>query len=299
MTVTMENSTRTQASLHLIIVTGLSGSGKSGVLKSLEDLQYFCIDNLPPRILPTLVRAIQRWLPDVRRIAVTIDVREREFLHDFPRVYHYLKRKPIHIEVGFLEADEQVLLRRFNETRRPHPLAYDRPIIEGIRAERILLQPIRQLADRIIDTSAITVHQLRRFIFQTYGPPPVDIPILQFISFGYRYGLPFHADLVWDARFLPNPHFEPALRSRTGLDPDVRRYVMSVPEARRFIQLINRTLTFLLPQYRLENKHYVTIAVGCTGGRHRSVAIVESLASYWKRKGWRVEVEHRDMDKPQ
>jgi|FaiFalFF_MnMetaG_3_1042247.scaffolds.fasta_scaffold02407_4 UPF0042 nucleotide-binding protein len=289
----------TQEPIQVVIVTGLSGSGKSCVLKSLEDLGFFCVDNMPPRILPAFLRIIHRWMPEVRRVAVTVDIRERAFLQDFPRVYYALRRRPIRMEVLFLEADDSVLVRRFNETRRPHPLAFDRPVWEGIRDERLQLQPIRQLADRVIDTGALSVHQLRRFIFQTYGPPPATTPILQLISFGYRHGVPFQADLVWDVRFLPNPHFDPQLRARTGLDPEVRKFVLSSEEARRFLRMVHRMLRFLLPHYQAEAKHYVTIAIGCTGGRHRSVAIVEALAHAWRRRGWRVEVEHRDLDKPE
>jgi len=293
------NHKRKIDAMRLIVVTGLSGSGKSYALKSLEDLGYFCVDNLPPRFLPSFIRACERWMPDVRSVAVTVDIRERAFLRDFPRVYHRLKGKPgLTVEVLFLEASEEALARRFSETRRPHPLAFDRPVLEGIREERHQLEGIRMMADRIIDTTALSVHQLRRFIFMTYGAVEEGGPVLQFISFGYRYGVPFNADLVFDARFLPNPYFEPDLRYRTGLDPDVRRYVLKYEETRIFLKRFIRFLNYLLPCYKAENKHYITVAIGCTGGKHRSVVIVEWLARYWERRDWRVEVEHRDIEKP-
>lgn len=288
-----------QESIRLIIVTGLSGSGKSLALKSLEDLGFFCVDNLPPRFLPSFLRACQRWMPEIRDVAVTVDIRERAFLRDFPRIYYRLVDQPeMTVEVIFLEANDEVLARRFNESRRPHPLAFDRPVLEGIKEERKQLETIRNLSHRIIDTSALSVHQLRRFIFMTYGKVENGYPVLQFLSFGYRYGVPFNADLVVDVRFLPNPYFEEHLRHRTGLDPDVRRYVLKYDETRKFLRHLTLFLKFLLPKYREENKHYVTVAVGCTGGKHRSVVVAEWLARYWSRRHWRVDVEHRDLNKP-
>lgn len=284
--------------MQLIIVTGLSGSGKSNALKVLEDLGFFCVDNLPPRFIHQFLNTCERWMPEVRRIGVTVDIRERAFLRDFPRCFYQLReRKKWTLEVLFLEASDEALVRRFSETRRPHPLAFSRPVMEGIREEKYQLQPIRSMAHRIIDTSTLSIHQLRRYLSQLYGEKATSGLILQFVSFGYRFGLPFHADIVFDARFLPNPFFEEHLKARTGLDPEVRKYVMSSPLARKFIKRISSMLQFLLPNYIEETKHYLTVAIGCTGGRHRSVALVESLARYWENRYPVVEVEHRDIDK--
>ncbi len=284
--------------IKLVVITGLSGSGKSHALKALEDLGYFCVDNLPPRFLPPFIRACKQWLEGISRIGVTVDIRERAFLRDFPRVYHYFKnKKNIDIEVLFLEASEDILLCRFSETRRPHPLAYDKPVLDGIKEEKYRMQTIRQFADEIIDTSALTVHQLRKFIFMKYQQQEEQKPLLLFMSFGYRYGVPFNADIVWDVRFIPNPYFQEELRFLTGLDREVRAFMLKFDITRKTLRYLNRMLRFLLEQYKGEMKHYITVAIGCTGGKHRSVAFVEWLARLWRKKRWRVEVEHRDIQK--
>jgi UPF0042 nucleotide-binding protein len=291
--------TRTPAAsgAPFIVVTGLSGAGKSHAIRALEDLGYFCVDNLPIPLVPTFAD-LTMARGERRRSAVVIDIREGRALAEFPAIYRRLKRRlGGKIRLVFLEASEAILVRRFSETRRPHPLGDGRSVPEAIRAERRQLQPIRRLADQILDTSALTVHELRHRVLQTAGgakrPSPLAVTVL---SFGYRHGVPPEADLVFDVRFLPNPHFVAALRRWTGRSQRVSAYVMRAPAARRFLELTGRLLRFLIPQYVAEGKSYLTIAVGCTGGRHRSVAIAEALARPLQAtEGVRVKVAHRDV----
>ena len=284
---------------HFIVVTGLSGAGKSQAIRALEDLGYFCVDNLPVSLIPTFADLTIGRQGDVRRAAVVVDIREGAGLARFPAVYRRLKRRP---ELGaaliFLEAEDSILVRRFSETRRPHPLARNRSAAEGLREERRRLDAIRQLADRIVDTSRLSVHELRRTILELAGGSAAQTPLaVTVLSFGFKHGVPADADLVFDVRFLPNPHFVDSLRPLTGLHARVSRYVLRAPAARRFLRLTAALLRFVLPQYIAEGKTYLTVAIGCTGGRHRSIAIAEALARRIGHvKGVTVRVRHRDKD---
>jgi UPF0042 nucleotide-binding protein len=290
-------SRRPTAAAPFVVVTGLSGAGKSHAIRALEDLGYSCVDNLPIALIPTFADLPLRDRDGVRRAAVVVDIREGRGLSRFPAVYRRLKKRAGRgVRLIFLEASDSVLLRRFSETRRPHPLGRGRTIAEGLAEERRLLDPIRQLADEVIDTSALTVHELRRRILETTGgatATPLSVTVL---SSGFRRGVPEDADLVLDVRFLPNPHFVPGLRRWSGRNARVARYVLRTKMAARFMTLTTALLEFLVPRYVEEGKAYLTIAVGCTGGRHRSVAIAEALAVRLRRiEGIRVRVRHRDV----
>jgi UPF0042 nucleotide-binding protein len=284
---------------RFIVVTGLSGAGKSHAIRALEDLGYFCVDNLPVALIQTFADLTLSAQGEFQRAAVVVDIREGAALSRFPGVYRRLKRqRDLRSALIFLEAEDPILLRRFSETRRPHPLAPDRSAAEGVREERRRLETIRQLADRILDTSRLSVHELRRAILGLAGGtssvPPLTVTVL---SFGFKHGVPTDADLVFDVRFLPNPHFVAKLRPLSGLDRRVARYVNHAPAARRFLRLTGALLRFLLPQYIAEGKAYLTIAIGCTGGRHRSIAIAEALARRLRSvRNVALRVKHRDLD---
>src|ERR1700726_1412526 len=261
---------------QLVILTGLSGSGKSTVLKTFEDLGFYCVDNLPVELIPTFSELHMQSGSEIQRAALLVDAREGEQLEKLPAILRQLRTENPATLV-FIEAQEDALLRRFSETRRPHPLGHDRPVREGLRTERILMEPIRKLADVVIDTSKFNVHELRQFItdrFQSRGKRPMMVSV---VSFGYRYGLPPDSDLVFDVRFLPNPHFIPRLRKLSGQNAKVARYIRSFPQTGEFLRRIETLLTYLIPHYIREGKSYLTISFGCTGGRHRSVMMAESL----------------------
>lgn len=279
-----------------VVVTGFSGAGKSHAIRALEDLGYFCVDNLPIALLPTFAD-LSLNSTDGRRAAVVIDVREREALGRFPQVYRRLqKRGGARVRLLFLDADDAVLVRRFSETRRPHPLAGSKSVAEGLAEERRLLAPIRKLANQVVDTSALTVHELRRRVRELTDISAASTPlVVTFMSFGFRRGVPADADLVFDVRFLPNPHFVPSLRRWTGRNARVSQYVLRTKPAIRFIKLTTDLLRFLIPQYVAEGKAYLTIAIGCTGGKHRSVALAEAFSKRFAAfKGIDVRVRHRD-----
>ena len=281
-----------------VVVTGLSGAGKSHAIRALEDLGYLSVDNLPIALIPAFADLTIEGGRQQRRAAVVIDVREGPALSKFPAVYRRLKRRLAgRVRLVFLEADDGSLLRRFSETRRPHPLAPAGSVASGIRDERRLLQPLRRLADRIVDTSSLTVHELRRRVLETTGGTQTVAPlVVNLASFGYRHGVPADADLVLDVRFLPNPHFVASLRRSTGRSARVSQYVLRTKPARSFLRLTVKLLKFLLPQYIAEGKTYLTIAIGCTGGRHRSVALAEALADRLRgTTGIRLRVSHRDI----
>jgi UPF0042 nucleotide-binding protein len=281
-----------------VVVTGLSGAGKSHAIRALEDLGYFCVDNLPVALIPTFADLTLKSPRGARRAAVVVDVREGGELVRFPSVYRRLRKAASReVRLIFLEAGQSALLRRFSETRRPHPLALNRTIAEGLAEERRLLEPIRRLADRVLDTSALTVHELRRRILETVGGTQTVAPlVVTLVSFGFRHGVPEDADLVFDVRFLPNPHFVTSLRRWSGRHTRVAGYVLRTPRARRFLSLTTGYLKFLVPQYIEEGKTYLTIAVGCTGGRHRSVAVAEALARGLRPvRGAEFRVRHRDV----
>jgi len=279
-----------------IVLTGMSGSGKSQAIRALEDLGYFCVDNLPITLIPTLATLALRG-GEIEKVAIVVDVREKNLLSSFPRMFKRLRKmgrlNPLLI---FLEASHETLVRRFSETRRPHPLAHDRSVSEGIRDERKRMQPIRKLADEIIDTSDMTVHELRQFFMTlSRGRGPAKL-VVTLLSFGYKHGLPVDADLAFDVRCLPNPHFVPALRRRTGRDRGVVNFMERDESTREFMDRLEAYVRYVVPHYIAEGKAYLTIAIGCTGGRHRSVMIAERLKkSLADIAGVAVRVRHRDI----
>lgn len=283
---------------RFVVVTGLSGAGKSQAIHALEDLGYFCVDNLPIALIGTFADLTVRDEDPKQRVAVVVDVREGRNLTRLPAVYRKLKKRgDLAVSLVFLEAEQDVLVRRFSESRRPHPLSRRMPPAEAVREERRRMAPLRALADHVIDSSRLSVHDLRKRMLALGGGgehPSALVVTLQ--SFGFKKGAPADADLVFDVRFLKNPHFVPALRPLTGLDPRVARYVLKEEPAKRFLTLTTALLRFLLPQYIAEGKAYLTVAIGCTGGRHRSVAIAETLGKTLARtRRVQLRVRHRDV----
>ncbi|HKE24866.1 MAG TPA: RNase adapter RapZ [Bryobacteraceae bacterium] len=278
---------------ELVIITGLSGSGKGSVLRALEDLGYYAVDNLPVDLIPKFAE-LTRDNPEIQAAALVVDVREGPGLSRLPQVLAGVK-KAINTQVVFLEADEDAIVRRFSETRRPHPLGIDRSIPRSIRSERARLAPIRATADLIINTSRFTVHELREFIGERFrGQSDQSKILISVTSFGYRNGIPPDSDLVFDVRFLPNPNYIPRFKNLTGRDPGVGRYIRSFPQTVEFIDRISHLLIYLLPHYIREGKSYLTIAFGCTGGQHRSVMIAEEIRKKLQEAGFKVKVSHRD-----
>jgi UPF0042 nucleotide-binding protein len=278
----------------LVVITGMSGSGKASVLKAFEDLGYYCVDNLPVDLIRNFADLVGQSA-GIQRAALVVDVREGTRLGRLPTLLKSL-RESVNTRVIFLEASDQALQRRFSETRRPHPLGADEPVRAAIGAERRRLRPIRRLADMVVDTSAFNVHQLRSYITEKFRQEASDKSILvSCISFSYRNGTPQDADLVFDVRFLPNPHFIPELRPLTGKDPRVARYVRSFPQTQEFIARISELLVYLLPHYVREGKSYLTIGFGCTGGQHRSVMIAEDVRRRLAAAGYRTRATHRDL----
>ena len=285
-----------KAGQPFIILTGLSGSGKSQAIRALEDLGYFCVDNLPTTLIPTMAKLSLQAGGDIDKVAIVVDVREGNFLSSFPKIFARLRKMPrLNPVLIFLEASHEALVRRFSETRRPHPLAPDRSVTEGIRDEHTRMQPIRELADEIIDTSDMTVHELRQFFMALSRGRARGRLVITLLSFGYKHGVPVDADLVFDMRCLPNPHFVPTLRRRTGRDRAVAAFMERDPSTVEFIQRLEDYLRYVVPHYIAEGKSYLTIAIGCTGGRHRSVMIAERLRRALADVGPRVRVRHRDI----
>lgn len=282
---------------ELVIITGLSGSGKGTVLKCLEDLGYYAVDNLPADLIPTLAE-LTKDSPFVNQAALVVDVRSGAGFERFPQIYSRLKRK-IHTTLLFLDADDNSLVRRFSETRRPHPLGKSRSVLRNIRLEREQLEPIRKLADHIINTSKFNVHDLREFVNRTFQGNSEQEKILVYVtSFGFRHGVPADSDLVFDVRFLPNPNYNPEFRKLTGRHPKVARYIRSFEQTAEFVNRISDLLIYLLPHYVREGKSYLTIAFGCTGGHHRSVMMADEMQRRLARAGYRAKTTHRDLAKP-
>ena len=281
---------------RLLVITGLSGSGKTHVSRALEDLGWFCVDNLPTALIRRFAQLI-RATPDLKRSALVVDVRERDFLRRFPEVFDETRRMGVAVSLIFLEAGERVLLRRFSETRRPHPLAgFDQTPLEAIREEQAALRPIRKMADLILNTSEYSVHQLRNYIGEHYDVRERGSELgLTVMSFGYKYGVPSEADLVFDVRFLPNPNFVRGLKRLTGRAPAVVRFLERQSETGVFLKRLGSFLGYLIPRYRREGKSHLTIGIGCTGGRHRSVMIAERLGKTLRKPGHSVSVRHRDL----
>jgi len=282
---------------RLLVITGLSGSGKTHVSRALEDVGWFCVDNLPSALMGSFADLIGRS-PELRRTALVVDVRERGFSEAFPSAYRGLGSSRVASSLLFLESDDRTLVRRFSETRRPHPLAGEDPAIAGIRVEREALRPIRKMADLILDTSRFTVHQLRDYVRDRYDVRTEGGRMLvSVLSFGFKYGVPAEADRVENVRFLPNPNFVPKLKRLTGADARVVRYLKDREDFAPFLKRVLSLMNFVLPRHEKEGSRYFTLAVGCTGGRHRSVMVANELAETLRKKGFEVRVEHRDVNK--
>ncbi len=281
---------------ELVIITGMSGSGKASVLKAFEDLGYYCVDNLPVGLIPRFAELIGQS-SEIEKTALVVDVREGAQLDDLPAIVQSVRRM-LPTKVLFLEASDAVLQRRYSETRRPHPLGVHTSVKSSLAAERKHLKSIRALADIVIDTSKFNVHELRANVTERFSrQESAKSMLVSCVSFGYRHGVPEDADLLFDVRFLPNPHFVPEFRPLTGRDAKVAKYIRSFPQTREFIQRISDLLIYLMPHYIHEGKSYLTIAFGCTGGQHRSVMIAEDVSKRLKEAGYQVKVVHRDSPK--
>jgi UPF0042 nucleotide-binding protein len=281
---------------ELVVITGMSGSGKASTLKAFEDLGYYCVDNLPIGLIPGFADLVKQSA-ETEKAALVVDIREGEQLRKLPAIIRSLKRQ-LNTTVIFLESADESLLRRFSETRRPHPLGKESTVRSALNKERRMLRPIRAMADLVVDTSRFTVHELRAHITQKFTAGASDKDILvSLVSFGYKAGVPNDSDLVFDVRFLPNPHFVPKFRNLTGRHPQVAKYIRSFPQTQEFIDRISELLVYLIPHYVREGKSYLTIAFGCTGGQHRSVMIAEEVKKRLAQPGYRVKVVHRDSPK--
>jgi len=284
--------------IRFVVITGLSGAGKSYAIKCFEDLGYFCVDNLPTTLIPTFAELCAESSRDIRKIALGVDVREGEYLAHLIDALKELRASGHRPEVLFLEAADETLVRRYHESRRRHPLAGEGSVLDGIRAERRALAHLREEADRIIDTTGLTVHQLKDRLIESYAAREAREGLtVSLVSFGFKHGIPYDADLVFDVRFLPNPHFVEELRQLDGRDPAVQKFVFAHDESRELLGRFEDLVRFLLPLYRREGKAYLTVAIGCTGGRHRSVTLVESLRTFVEALGVVPIVRHRDLDR--
>ena len=285
--------------LQLIIVSGASGSGKTQALKCLEDLGFFCVDNLPPVLFQKFITLCAQRGGEVRDIALGIDIRERGFILDFFDNLSRLKKNNYSVELLFLEASDTVLTRRFSESRRPHPLLPQRPVIEGIQLERQCLNELRAGADLVLDTSEITVHELRDWMSRHYSNFEHKQSLkVSLLTFGYKFGVPYDADMVFDVRFLRNPNYVQELKALTGEQEDVQRYLFEDSKAEGFVNLLKNFFTFLFPLFEKERRSCLTVAIGCTGGRHRPVAMALKLKQVFFSLGHEVQIRHRDMNRP-
>ncbi|MGV8056783.1 MAG: RNase adapter RapZ [Smithellaceae bacterium] len=284
--------------LRVVIITGLSGSGKSTALRALEDIGFFCVDNLPVVLLPKFLAITAQSSPEIKRVALVMDLRERGFLEKYKRIFDLIKGKGYKIEILFLDSTDDSLLHRFSETRRMHPLSERGSVIDGIRLEREKLSSLKQMADQVIETTSTNVHQLKdivqRYFLPSSGHKKV---IVNVISFGYRYGLPADADLVFDVRFLPNPYFVEELKSFNGQNQAVREFILNNDKSKTFLTKISDLMNFLIPLYDKEGKVRLNIALGCTGGKHRSVVMANQLSSHFSEMKYVVNVTHRDINK--
>ena len=284
------------AQLQIVFVAGLSGSGKSTAMAALEDLAFYCVDNLPPQLVDQFIHLCQQATPPIDKIALAVDSREPQFLENLPGVIRALRESGARVDLIYLDCANDVLVHRYRETRRVHPHAPGRPVEEGVEAERGLLGDVAVLADHVLDTSSLNVHRLKRDVVERIGGR-ARATVVNLVSFGFRYPTPQTVELLFDVRFLPNPYFEEELRPRSGLDEEVASYVLENDRGKAFFERLYSMVRFLLPLYEVEGKAYLTIGVGCTGGRHRSVAIVEALADELRGADREVNVEHRDVER--
>ena len=283
---------------EFVIITGMSGAGKSQAIKCLEDIGFFCIDNLPTTLIPTFVRLCTQSERGIQRVALVIDVRGGEFLSSLLDILMTLRTEGHAVKIVFLDASDETLVRRFSESRRPHPLSAGQSALTGITAERQMLDRLRGEADLIVDTSNLTIHELKRFLSQAFLAQRATAKIaLSLVSFGYKYGLPFDADLVFDTRFLPSPHFIDELRPLSGRDPQIGQFLLSAAVTKPYLERLTEFLDWIIPFCEEEGRAYLTISLGCTGGRHRSVFLAEQLASHFRESGHLVSIRHRDIEK--
>lgn len=281
---------------QVVIITGMSGSGKHTAFKAFEDLGFFCVDNLPTALVPRLIDVTIASGGKIDKLAVVVDARLGERVEDFRRLFRRLRRSPFESQVIFFDAPDRVLAERYSETRRVHPLARDASLLEGFRKEREALSEVRAMADVVVDTADLSVHDLRRLIYERFRSTGTSRPFnLSLVSFGFKRGLPYNSDLVFDVRFLPNPFFVPELKEKTGNDPEVIEYLERFEESAEIISRITGMLEYLLPRYAREGKSYCTVGIGCTGGQHRSVMIANGLATRLSGKGFEVNLVHRDL----
>jgi UPF0042 nucleotide-binding protein len=284
--------------LHqIVIISGLSGSGKSAAIRCFEDMGFFCVDNLPAQLIPVFADLCSKT-DTIQGAALVVDVREGAFLQHFPEVLQRLRHENLPVTLLFLEASDDVLIRRFSESRRPHPLAINEPLENGIRREREVLAGLRVLSDIRVDTSRYTAHELKKYLHDNFQVQRPGGPmVITLVSFGYKYGIPDGSDLLFDTRFIQNPFFVDGLKRLTGLDAPVLEFLHALPEYNEFFQKLDELLLFLIPRYRREGKTYLTISVGCTGGRHRSVAMAQELSDRLTSQGFSIKVRHRDLEK--
>ncbi|BCG48511.1 RNase adapter protein RapZ [Citrifermentans bremense] len=284
--------------MRIVIITGLSGSGKSTAVRALEDEGFFCLDNLPVSLVTTFIELVEHSREDIKDVALVMDIRSRDFIKGYDQVFQAISSAGHSVKIFYFDATDEVLIRRFSETRRRHPALEGATVPEGIRFERDQLAGLRRIATAIIDTSEMNVHRLKELVIGLVkgGEGVLEMQVnLQ--SFGFRYGLPLESDLVMDVRFLPNPYFVATLRPMSGLDQGVRDYVMGHKETVVFLEHFRNMLELLLPSYRREGKSYLSVSIGCTGGRHRSVAIAEELYNYFRQRNVNIKITHRDIDK--
>ena len=294
---TQKGKDKAHKRLRVVVVTGLSGSGKSTAIKAFEDLDYFCVDNLPVVLLADFLELREKSSEDLYHIALGMDIRERSFLESYPRVFNELRERGTNLEILFLEAADEAIQRRFSQTRRKHPLVGTGTVLDRIRAERERLKHLKEMATRVIDTSNLNVHELKRMISRLYTVyPEEDTLHVNVLSFGFKYGVPTEADIVMDVRFLPNPFFIKELRDLNGTQDPVIRFVMQQGQTQIFLDKFTELIYYLLPRYREEGKNYLTIAVGCTGGKHRSVVVTEQLKVQLAGLGYPVKAGHRDVE---
>jgi UPF0042 nucleotide-binding protein len=281
---------------RFLIITGISGSGKTVVSHFLEDLGYYCVDNIPAKLIPSLVDLWMRKEVEIAKVALVVDMREPRFLADFPKVFDQIKRK-VRPRLIFLDSSDETLLKRFSESRRPHPLTRKKSVIEGIRLERKRLDPIKKMADEVFDTSSTNISQLKELLTRRLVKGKKPILQIALISFGYKYGIPLDSDLILDTRFLPNPFYIEGLRNKTGKNKKVRDYLLDSGETQEFLQKLYEFIDYLIPKFIAEGKSYLTVSIGCTGGRHRSVVIADELRDYLRKKRYDIKVYHRDVFK--
>lgn len=281
---------------RFLIITGLSGSGKTIVSHFLEDLGYYCVDNLPAKLIPSLVDLWMRKEVEIGKVALVVDMREPGFLTQFPKVLQEIRKK-ISPKLIFLDASDETLVKRFSESRRPHPLTRKKSIVEGVRLERKRLAQIKKMADEVIDTTTSNITQLKETLARRFMKPKARMMQIALVSFGYKYGIPLESDLVFDTRFLPNPFYEEKLREKSGKNQKVKDYVLKSGEAQKFLAKLCHFVDFLIPKFIEEGKSYLTISIGCTGGRHRSVIVADWLKGYLRRRKYDIKVYHRDIFK--